>query len=130
MNYNRRDLSLFTLRLSLGLIFLIHGYQKLTGLEGTISFFSTIGVPIAGITAPLIGAVEFLGGLFLILGLLTRISSIIVIIDMIGAIIYVHGTKGFTGGGFEYPLLMITSAFAILSLGKGKISIQSFFTKN
>jgi putative oxidoreductase len=67
-----------------------------------------------------------IGGLCLILGIFTRMSSIVLIIFMIVAILKVHLGKGFfaTNGGFEYNIIVICALIALLILGAGKFSIH------
>lgn len=131
MNFTKNDWALFLIRLVLGLVFVVHGYQKLTGLDGTTSFFSSIGIPLAGFSAGLVGAIELLAGLFLILGLWTKISAILIAIIMLVAILVVHLKNGFTGqGAIEFPLMNMVTAIAIAMIGSGNLKIKSFFSKN
>ena len=60
------------LRVIVGLVFIVHGYLKLAGLEGTGGFLSSLGVPAAGLFAIIVALVEFLGGIALVVGLFTR----------------------------------------------------------
>ena len=64
----RFDLALTILRIVVGVIFVAHGYQKLFvfGLSGVTSGFAGMGVPLAGIVAPLVAILECFGGLALI----------------------------------------------------------------
>ncbi|MDQ3398225.1 MAG: DoxX family protein, partial [Deinococcota bacterium] len=69
----RLGVGLAILRLALGTVFVAHGAQKFFefGLAGTIGAFSQMGIPLAGIAAPLVMALELVGAL-LLMGLLTR----------------------------------------------------------
>ncbi|MFQ5941372.1 MAG: DoxX family protein [Nitrososphaerales archaeon] len=109
------------IRILVGISFMAHGYPKLIDISGTQGFFSTIGLPPD--LAVLIGLLEFIGGLVLILGILTRISSALLIIDMIGAILLVKISKGFVGGA-ELDLLLLAGAASLLITGPGRISIE------
>jgi putative oxidoreductase len=130
MTYNKRDYGLFILRLVVGIIFSVHGYQKLTGIQGTTGFFSQVGIPLAGFFSYVVGLVELLGGIALILGILVKLASYLLAIDMVAAIIYVHLPNGLTGqGGYEFPLLLLASIITLILLGKGKLSLQSLFAK-
>jgi putative oxidoreductase len=66
---------------------------------------------------------EVIGGIFLVVGVVTRISAGLLIIDMIGAINLVKLTDGFVGG-YEFELLLISIAVSLLLTGPGRISIE------
>jgi putative oxidoreductase len=128
------DVTLTFLRLVLGVVFFAHGAQKMLGWFGgygfhaTMGFFTHMGMPAA--VAFLIICTEFFGGLGLIVGLLTRIAALGIGVEMIGAILMVHLPNGFfmnwtgsqKGEGFEYHLLAIAVAGALLVRGAGKFS--------
>src|ERR1700687_2106019 len=88
------DVSLTTLRVVLGVVFFAHGAQKMLGWFGGYGFHGTMGAfTHMGLPAPvafLIICTEFLGGLGLIVGLLTRIASLGLAGLMVGAIFMVH----------------------------------------
>lgn len=125
------------LRLTLGLVMLPHGAQKLLGLfggfgvEGTLGFFTQkMGVPWLIAFLVIIG--ESFGSLGLLAGLLTRFSAASLAVIMMGAIFMVHLPFGFfmnwfgqqQGEGFEYHLLVIGIAAALLVTGGGKWSVD------
>lgn len=114
------------LRLILGLVFVVHGYGKLTSLDQTIGFFSTLGIPV--FLTYLVVAVEFLGGLMLVAGFMTRFASIALAIVMIVAIILVKASKGFSA--FEYDLTLLGSLVALMLLGSGKYALESKLKKS
>ncbi len=114
-------LSQLPIRIVAGTAFMLHGYPKLMDVAGTQGFFGNIGLPPD--MALLIGLLEFVGGIALILGILTRIASILLIGDMIGAIMLVKLPKGFIGG-FELDLLLLTCAATLLIGGPGVASIE------
>jgi len=109
------------IRIMVGITFMAHGHPKLIDIAGTQGFFSKIGLPSE--LAVLIGLLEFIGGLVLILGVLTRISSALLIGDMIGAILIVKISKGFVGG-YEFDLLLLAGAASLLITGPGRASIE------
>jgi putative oxidoreductase len=111
----------FPLRIIAGITFMAHGYPKLIDILGTQEFFTKIGLPAD--LAVVIGLLEFIGGLVLILGILTRISSALLIADMIGAIFTVKIARGFVGGA-ELDLLLLGIAASLLITGPGRISIE------
>src|SRR5713101_3392468 len=118
------------LRLVLGVVFFAHGAQKMLGWFGGYGFSATMGffTGLLHIPAPLAFlaiAAEFFGGLGLILGLLTRIAAFGIGINMIVAIVTVHGALGFfmnwtgaqKGEGFEYHLLVLAMAVFLMIRG-------------
>lgn len=135
------DVSLTILRLVLGVVFFAHGAQKMLGwfggygFHGTMGAFTHMGMPAA--LAFVIIATEFFGGLGLLVGLLTRIAALGISGLMIGAIFMVHLQNGFfmnwmgtqKGEGYEYHLLAIAIAAALLLRGAGAFSADRALTK-
>jgi putative oxidoreductase len=131
------DPMLALLRFTLGVVFFAHGAQKAlgwfggAGYTGTMAFFTqTMGIP--EIFAVLAIMAEFLGGLGLILGFLTRIAGVGIAIDMLVAVVMVHARNGFfmnwfgnqKGEGFEFHLLAIAMALFVMVHGAGAFSID------
>lgn len=121
------DLGLFLIRIGLAAVFIVHGWGKLSSIEGTIAFFATIGLP--AFFAWLIGALEFVGGVLLLLGLWVELSGWVLAAIMLFAIILVKGSKGFAGG-YEFELSLLFSALGIALTGGGKITLQKYLKKN
>ena len=135
------DVTLTIVRLVLGVVFFTHGAQKMLGwfggygFHGTMGFFTHMGMPAP--VALLIICTEFFGGLGLLLGLLTRIAAIGVFGLMVGAIFMVHLQNGFfmnwmgtqKGEGFEFHLLVLAIAAALLLRGAGAFSLDRSLSK-
>ena len=123
-------------RLTLGLVMFPHGAQKLLGWFGGAGFAGTLhgmtGMGLPAALVVLIIAVEFLGSLARIFGFLGRVSALGFLGLMLGAIFMVHLPNGFfmnwmgsqKGEGFEYHLLVIGMALAILVKGSGSLSVD------
>ena len=109
------------IRILAGITFLAHGLPKFENIAGTQGFFGSIGLP-PELALP-IGLLEIIGGIFLIVGVVTRISAALLIIDMIGAIILVKLPDGFVGG-YELESLLIAISVSLLLTGPGRISIE------
>ena len=120
-------LALLVLRIVLGVIMVAHGSSKVFGgMSKHVGLVQHIGLP--GWTAYLSAAAEFGGGILLIAGLLTRLSALSILVDMIVAIAKIHWKNGLRGqGGYEFPLALATIAFALIFLGAGPISLDAIF---
>ena len=127
-----RDEAYTLLRVITGLLFVVHGYQKVfqMGMEGVSGFFGNVGIPLANIAAPLVAYGEFLGGIALILGLFTHWVAKLNIIIMLGAIFFVHLENGYAAqGGYEYQLLILVVNIFIATVGAGKSSLDAHRAK-
>ena len=113
----------FVLRLFVGVVFLTYGALKLFGgLEGFTGSLSRIGVPLPGIMAPVVAAIEFVGGLALILGSGTRIAALLLSCVMVVAIFTVTIKIGFSGG-YDLNLALLGGLLALLLAGPGKPAV-------
>ena len=120
--------SALPLRLAVGVVFLVHGAQKLFvfGPAGTAAFFEKIHVPAAGFTALVVIAVELLGGLALLLGAFTRVAALLLAVDMLGAILLVHLAAGFfLPNGYEFTLTLLAASLSLVFMGAGPASIDA-----
>lgn len=119
---------LTVLRVVTGLIFLIHGWQKITmfGLAGFTGFLTQLGVPGASVAAVVVIAVELLGGLALILGLGTRYVTIPLAITALVALLTVHLPAGFfaSDGGYEFVLLLLVACVTLALSGGGALALD------
>ncbi|MFS1512093.1 DoxX family protein [Chengkuizengella sp. SCS-71B] len=137
MRENRIGIGLLMIRLVVGLLFIGHGSQKLFGLfggyglQGTGGFFESIGLSPGTSMAFIAGAGELIGGILLVLGLVTPIASAMISVIMLGAIVKVHAPAGIWAdqGGMEYPLVLIATVIGIAFIGSGKYSLDHHFFK-
>ena len=114
------------LRIISGIGFMMHGLPKLLDIQGTQNSFTNMGLPPD--LAIIIGLLEFIGGLAILLGILTRIAAGLLAIDMIGAILQVKLSKGFIGG-YELDLLYLAIMISLLISGPGSLSIEKNILK-
>jgi putative oxidoreductase len=136
-NTDTRNYALTILRLILGIVFFVHGSQKAMGwfggygYTGTMGFFTQLGIPVPlGILAI---AAEFLGGLGLVVGFLSRIAAFGILCNMLVAVFLLHIHMGFfmnwtgaqKGEGFEFHLLAAAMALTIMISGAGAFSVDA-----
>ncbi len=105
---------------------MMHGLPKLLDIPGTQNSFTNMGLPPE--LAIIIGLLEFIGGLAILLGILTRIAAGLLAIDMIGAILLVKLSKGFIGG-YELDLLYLAIMISLMITGPGSFSIEKNIIK-
>ncbi|MGH9974518.1 MAG: DoxX family protein [Nitrososphaeraceae archaeon] len=121
---NIHKLSLYgplPIRILAGIAFIAHGIPKLVDPAMTQGFFGNIGLP-PELAIP-IGVLEVIGGFVILVGILTRIASILFIIEMIAATFFVKISEGFVGG-FELELLLTAISISLLLTGPGRVSIE------
>ena len=116
------------LRIVAGFIFAAHGWQKFNEftIEGTQAAFAQMGVPAANLAAPAVATLELVGGIALILGVLTRVFAALLAVDMLGALFLVHASAGIfvAAGGYELVLILAAAALAVALVGAGKVSVD------
>jgi putative oxidoreductase len=128
------DLAKSILRITLGFTFFAHGYIKLFQTYHEQSWTDIVSLSMQQV----VGWTEFVCGILLVLGLLSRFAAALLICDMIGAIALVTGRKefipiiigphGFTFKvGFEYNIMIIAVCTALILVGSGWFSLDHFF---
>lgn len=118
-----KEYSLMPLRVGVGIVFLVHGLLKLFGdLNGFVSFLEQTGVPLAGLMAPAVAAIELLGGLAILIGSGTRIAALLLIGVMVVAILTVTLARGFAGG-YDFNLALLGGLICLLLAGPGKPAV-------
>ena len=135
------DWTFTLLRLVMGVVFFMHGAQKMLGWFGGYGFSGTMGfftnmMHIPAVFGFLAICAEFLGGMGLIVGALTRIAAFGIATNMVVATLLVHAPNGFfmnwtgqqKGEGFEYHLLAIAIAIVLMARGGGAFSVDRAFS--
>ena len=133
------DWSLTIIRIILGVVFFAHGAQKVFGWFGGQGLKETMRTmhDFLGLPLPLAFAAvvtEFLGGMGLILGLLSRVAALGIGVTMLSAIVMVHGRNGLfmdwfgarKNHGYEFHLLAIALVVVLVAKGSGALSVDRF----
>lgn len=121
------DLALLFLRLALAAVLLYHGVPKLMNFGATVGAFQSMNLPAPTLTAGFALLAEVVGGILILIGVASDIAALLVIIDMLGAIAFVHWGNGFdfTKGGWEHPFTVLVMALTVALAGPGRHTIGS-----
>jgi putative oxidoreductase len=127
-----RDAACLMLRLGLGVIFLVHGSEKVSHDWGT-SWEPEFGT----ITNAILAWGELVGGAAMLVGLFTRVTAVCFSFVMVCALYMVGSLQGFQGNpnlvikgfdymrvGAEFPFALLLQCFAVLLLGGGAFSVD------
>ena len=137
------DFTVTLLRLVLGVVFFAHGAQKALGWFGGFGFTGTMGFFTQKLNIPapfavLAIAAEFLGGMGLLLGFLSRIAAFGIACNMAVAVYMIHRHFGFfanwtglqKGEGLEFHILAVAIALFIMIKGAGPLSLDRALSKS
>ena len=130
---NSMHLALLVIRVGIGIIFMLHGWPKLaggvetwSGIGGTMAI---VGLDFAPAFWGLMAALaEFLGGLLLVVGFVTRPAALLMLITMLMAVL-MHAQQGDGLNTILHPLKGLIVFFALLISGAGKYSIDRMFAR-
>jgi putative oxidoreductase len=121
-----QDITQFGIRIVIGVIFISHSLGKFQ--PDFAGFLGQMGLPLE-MQIP-IALAELIPGVLLIVGGLTRISSSLLSIVILGAIFVAKGAASFSGrGGVEFETLILAGCLSIIVLGPGRISISHILKK-
>ncbi|MGE7773954.1 DoxX family protein [Chitinophaga sp. NPDC101104] len=121
------DLAALLLRLIVGGLFIYHGYGKLANYETMLQMFTDIiGIGVKP-TVILVIFAEFFCGIFVVLGLFTRLSIIPIFITMIVAFFIAHAKDPFQTKELAFAYLLLS--VVIFVLGSGRFSLDAAFRK-
>ena len=120
------DIAFCGLRIAIGTIFIAHSITKFD--PGFGGFLGSIGMPPEA-QIP-IALLELVGGIVLIVGILSRISSAMLSMNMLGAIFVIKGASSLTGEeGYELDLILLAACLVIVVTGPGRVSIAHMVKK-
>ena len=129
------DVAIALLRVVAGLLMLGHGAQKLFGafgghgIRGFGGWLGSTGLPAPTFFAWLVALCEFVGGVLFVIGLVSPFAALAISAAMLGAIVFVHWSKGIwaSNGGFEFPLVLLAIAFVVGLVGPGRYAVDSLY---
>ena len=126
-SHELHDAAQMGMRTAIGVIFIVHGFGKF-GNPGFGGWISSMGIP-AEMQIP-IALAEFVPGVLLLIGVLTRISASLISIVMLGAIFFVKGASSLTGEhGYELDLILLAACLVVIVAGPGRISLSYVLKK-
>jgi len=129
------DVGLLVLRLGVAAVFIAHGMSDIfdAGVSTNIDNYTGAGIPLPALSAPFAAYIQFLGGIALILGFLTRPVAAGLVVVMAGALIWVHRGEplvmGQNGSGSGFAFAMGVASLAVLLLGAGRFSVDHLLTR-
>jgi putative oxidoreductase len=118
------------LRIVVGLVFLMHGAQKLLifGPGGTADIMGKLGLPLPLVSATVVIAVELLGGLAILLGVYARLAGALLAFEMVIAILVARVHGGFFAPyGYEFELTLLGACLTFAFNGPGRMSIEEIW---
>jgi len=121
------DITHWGIRASIGAIFIVHSLKKFD--PSWQEWLISIGIP-PEMQLP-IALAEFIGGILLVVGVLTRVTGSIFALILLGAIVHIRWENGFfvSQGGWEWDLVMLAVVLTIIAAGPGRISISHIVKK-
>jgi len=132
--YGRSPL-LLVVRLYWGWQFMQNGWGKLHHLSGIASFFASLNIPFPAFNAALVSGMEFVGGLLLIFGLLSRVAGLALAFDMMVAYFTAEQEalrSFFSDPGKFYaadPYTFLFASLMILIFGAGLFSLDELIDR-
>ena len=121
------DLTHWGIRAAIGVTFIVHSIKKFD--PSWQGWLIDMGLP-PELQIP-IALAEFLGGIFLLVGVLTRITASIFAVITLGAIFMIRGIDEFfvSKGGWEWDLMILAGELSIIVVGPGRVSISHVVKK-
>src|SRR3954453_4637803 len=122
---------LLSLRIVVGITFVVHGLHKLADLSAAERLFSSYSIPAPGVMAIFVGVVETEGGLLLIAGLATQLAGAVLAGDMVVALVTAHDELRFfaSEGGIELEVLLLGACVGLVLAGAGRLSLDDLLRR-
>ena len=115
-------------RLMTGFLFAVHGYQKFAGgLGGVSAYFAKVEIPIPGVTAPFVAALELVGGILLILGVASRVIGLLFAAEMLVTTVWVKLLAGAGWNASDLDRMLLVAALLIVFGGPGAAALDELW---
>lgn len=130
-----RHILLLLMRLYWGGLLVLAGLGKWMNIDGVAAFFAELGIPLPTFSTYLVGAIEFLGGISLLVGFLTRFFTLPLVVVFFVAyatahadamIMFFTNPKVFTS---QEPFLYLLTSLIVMAFGPGALSIDALWEK-
>ncbi len=121
------------LRIVVGLVFLMHGAQKLFifGVGGTADIMDKLGLPLPLVCAAIVITVELLGGFAILLGVFARLAGALLAFEMVVAIMVARWHGGFFAPyGYEFELTLLGACLTFALIGPGLMSFEEIWHRS
>jgi len=127
-----KNLIFLVTRLTIAYGFAMPALLKINNFADTVKWFESLSIPFPLLASYLVSGIEVMGIVLLILGLFTRYISVLLSCVMLGAILFVHISNGFSvaNNGFEIPLYYLMFLMLFASFGAGKYSLDRVLFKD
>jgi putative oxidoreductase len=130
MNTNR-DIAALVGRILLALIFIIGGWNKIGGFEGTAAYIASKGLPLPQVGAAIAVIVELLGGILLLVGFKARWAALAIFVFLIPTTFIFHPfwavpveQVASQQGNFMKNLAIMGGMLMVWAFGPGRISVD------
>lgn len=121
----RPDWGITAVRVMTGLLFAVHGYQKFArGLGDVSAYFAKISIPFPGLMAPFIATLEVIGGILLILGLITRVVSTLFAVEMLVTTVWVKLALGAGWNASDLDRMLLVACVLLVLAGPGAAALD------
>ena len=121
------------LRIVVGLVFLMHGGQKLFvfGPAGTADIMGKLGLPLPFMCAAIVITAELLGGLAILLGAFARLAGALLALEMVVAILVARLAGGFFAPyGYEFEFTLLGACLTFALSGPGRVSLEEIWHRS
>jgi putative oxidoreductase len=126
-----QPIALLIARIVVGVVFFVNGWEKFADVHGTTAYFKSAHVPFPGVSTIVIATLETVGGVALALGLLLPVFGTLLMLDMLGAIVFVHAKNGFwvSKDGYEFVMTLAAASLALAFSGGGALAADGLWRR-
>lgn len=114
-------------RVTMGLVFALHGYQKFSsGVGAVVASFAKMGIPAPQVVGPFIAALELIGGICLIVGLVTRLFGLLFSCEMlVTTLLVLLPMRGWNAS--ELDRMLLASGLLLVLAGPGRLALDQLW---